>query len=75
MKLDSCVCWMKIYFNFNSQGYKKYNFSPKRPTTFKFLRSESLIIAGYEDVKISIFHQLAVKLRLKEDDDLHTNNP
>ena len=32
-----------------------------------------MIIAGYEDIKTSIFHQLAVKLWLHEDDDLHTN--
>ena len=34
-----------------------------------------MIIAGYKDVKISIFQLLAAKLWLTEDDDLHTNNP
>ena len=38
------------------------------------MENEALIIAGYEDMKISTFLQLAVKLWLKEDDDLHTNN-
>ena len=42
---------------------------------FQILQSEFLLIAGYEDLKSSIFHQLAVKLWLKEDDDQHTNNP
>ena len=73
MKLNSCVCGMKIYFNFNSQGYEKIEFFSKDTYYFQILRNESLIIAGYEDIKISIFHQLAVKLWLKEND-LHTNN-
>ena len=75
MKLDSCVCGYKIYFDFNSQGYEKIVFFSKETHDFQILRSESSIIAGYEDIKISIFHQLAVKSWLKEDDDLHTNNP
>ena len=33
---------------------------------FQILENE-MIIAGYEDIKISIFHQLAVKVWLKED--------
>ena len=42
----------------------------------QILENETLIFAGYENVKISIFHSLAVKLWLKEDDDdVHTNNP
>ena len=34
-----------------------------------------MLIAGYEDIKFPISHKSAVKLRLKEDDDLHTNDP
>ena len=33
-----------------------------------------MIIVGYEDIKMSIFYKLAVKLQLKEDGDLHTND-
>ena len=65
MELNSCVCGMEIYFNFNSQ--ETYD--------FQILENEALIITGYEHIKISICHQLVVKLRLKEDDDLHTNCP
>ena len=43
-------------------------------TMLQIFVDEALITANYEDIKISMFHWLAVKLRLKEDDDLHTNN-
>ena len=75
MELNCCVCGMKIYFNFNSQRYDKVEFFSKETHDFQTLQGKSSIIAGYEDIKISIFHQLAVKLWLREDDDLHTNNP
>ena len=42
---------------------------------FQILGNETLIIAGYEDIKLSIFLQLAVKLWLKEIYDFHKNNP
>ena len=35
-----------------------------------------MIIAGFDDIKFSIFHYLlAVKLSLHDDDNLHTNSP
>ena len=53
---------------------KKITFFAQETYDFQILGNEALIIAGYEDIKISIFYWLAVKLWLKEDDDLHTNN-
>ena len=33
-----------------------------------------MIITVYKDIEISVFHWLAVKLSLKEGDNLHTSN-
>ena len=71
MELKSCVCGMEINFNLNSQGNEKMELFSQETYDFQILQNE----AGYEDTKIPIFHWLAVKLWLKEDDDLHTNNP
>ena len=72
MELNSCVCVVEIYFSANSQGNKKIDLFSQESWEFQILGNETLIIAGTE---ISIFHQLAAKLWLKEDDDLHKNNP
>ena len=40
-----------MYFNLISHGNDKWNFSLKRPTTFKILGNEALIITGYKDIK------------------------
>ena len=47
----------------------KVTFSSKETYNFQVL-GNTLIIAGYKAIKISIFHKLAVKLWLTEDDDL-----
>ena len=64
---------MKIYFNLNSQGNKNRVFSPET-YDFQVLENEALTIAGYKAIKIFTFLQLAVKLWLKEYDDLQTTN-
>ena len=69
MELDSCVCGIKIYFNMNSKKNEKVAFFFKDTYDFQVL-GNTLIIAGYEAMKISIFHKLAVKLWLTEGDDL-----
>ena len=66
MELNFCVCGIKIYFNMNSQKNEKVAFSSKESYDFQVL-GNTLIIAGYKAIKISIFH---VKLWLTEDDDL-----
>ena len=67
---------MRIYFNLNSQGNEKTEFFSQEIYDFgtydQILGNETLIIAGYEDMKISLW--LAVKVWLEEDDDLHTND-
>ena len=69
MGFNSCVCGIKIYFNMNSQKNEKVPFSPKETHDFHVL-GNTLIIAGYKAIKMSIFPKLAVKLWLTEDDDL-----
>ena len=67
MELNFCVCGIKIYFNMNSQKKnEKVAFSSKESYDFQVL-GNTLIIAGYKAIKISIFH---VKLWLTEDDGL-----
>ena len=53
---------------------KKIEVFSQETHDFQILGKKIMIIAGYEDLKISILHKLAVKLWLK-DDDLHRNNP
>ena len=65
----NCVCWMKINFNFNSQGNKKIDCFSQETYNFQILENETLIITGYEDIKISVFYWLDVKLWLKANDD------
>ena len=54
----------------NSQENGKVTFSAKGTYEFQVLGNNTLIIAGYKVLKISIFHKLVVKLWLREDDDL-----
>ena len=74
MELNSYFCGMKIYFNLNCQGNEEIEFFSQETYDFQILGNETLIIAGYEDIKFPIFQRLAVKLRLKEQNDLQTNN-
>ena len=53
----------------NSQKNEKVAFSYKETYDFQVL-GNTLIIAGYKAIKISIFDKLAVKLWFTEDDDL-----
>ena len=69
MDLNPCVCGIKIYFNMNSQKNEKVAFSSKVAYHFQVL-GNTLIIACYKAIKSSIFHKLAVKLWLIEDDNL-----
>ena len=49
---------------------EKVAFSSKETYDFQVL-GNTLIIASYKAIKLSIFHKLALKLWLTEDDDLH----
>ena len=53
----------------NSRENEKGPFSSKEIYDFQVF-GHTLIIAGYKAIKIFIFHKLAVKLWLTEDDDL-----
>ena len=57
----------KNLFQYESTGEA---FSSQETYDFQVLGNETWIIPGYKAIKISIFHQLAVKLWLREDDDL-----
>ena len=70
MELNSRVCGIKIYFNISSQKNEKVAFFSKETYDFQVLGNNTLIINIYKAIKISIFHKLAVKLWLREDDDL-----
>ena len=59
----------------NPKGLKKSRFSPKGPTTPKNLRCETLYISDYENVNISSFAVLGIKLWLEEDGDFNRNDP
>ena len=63
---DSRVYAIEIFFSLNSKGMKNLNFSPKRPTTFKIFRFETLFIADYENIPKFAFDRLASKLWLKD---------
>ena len=53
----SFLClWDEIYFNLNSQGNEKIEFFSQESYDFQIFGNEALIIAGHEDIKISIFH-------------------
>ena len=54
----------------NSRGNEKVAFPSKETYNFQVLGNNTLIIASYKALKISIFHKLPVKLWLREDDDL-----
>ena len=54
MELNSFVCGIKIYFNMNFQKNEKVAFSSKETYDFQVL-GNTLIIAGYKAIKVSIF--------------------
>ena len=54
----------------SSQGNERVACSSKETYDFQVLGNNILIVAGYKVIKSSIFHKLAVKLWLREDDDL-----
>ena len=56
MELNSCALGMTIYLNLNSQENDKIEFFSKEIYDFQILGNEILIIAGYKDIKMSIFH-------------------
>ena len=49
------VIIFEIFFNLNSKRIKSLIFSPKRPTTFKIFRNETLFIGDYENVPKFVF--------------------
>ena len=55
MEFNSCVRGMKIYFYLKSHGNEKLESFSQETCDFQILANEALIIAGYEDIKISIF--------------------
>ena len=65
MELNS---WMKTCFNVNSQENEQIPFFSKETCEFQVLGNNTLIIAGYKAIKLSIFHKLDVKLWLRDDD-------
>ena len=66
MKLNSCVCRMKVFFNLISQGNEKFKLLFQRTYDFQNLGNETVFIADYKNVKKSAFDLLATKLWLKE---------
>ena len=54
--MSSCVCGMKIYFSLNAEGGEKLECVSQETYDFRILGNETLIIVGYEDINISIFH-------------------
>ena len=67
VELDFCSFQIKIALNFKSQGTEKTNTFLPRDLRLCF-------IANYECVKISRIAVMDIKLWIKEDLDLHTNN-
>ena len=53
--------FMEIYFNLNFQENENNRFFFHETYDFKILGNEALLIASYEDIKSSIYNQLAVK--------------
>ena len=74
VEINCFVSEFKMYFNLNFEKNEQIEVFSQETYNFQSLANEVLIIAGHEYIKISIFHQLAVKIWLKEDFDLHTNN-
>ena len=71
----SLVCRMKMFFNLNSQGNEEFELLSQGTYDFQNVGNETLFISDYEDIKSSVIQQLAVKLWLKEEKDLRTNDP
>ena len=60
-------------FEFRGQGDEKIEFFSQETYDYQILGNEALIIPGYEDTEISIFSNWPKVM--KEDYDLHKNNP
>ena len=56
--------WHENQFEIEFPGNEQIEFFSQETYDFHILGNETLIIAGYEDTKISIFHWLAVKLKM-----------
>ena len=69
MEHNCYVCWMKINFNLNSQGNESIDCFFQETYNFQMLENETLIITGYEEIKISVFYWLDVKLWLIANED------
>ena len=75
LRVNSCVCGTKIYLNMNSQKNEKVAFSSKVTCDIQVSGNNTLIIADYKAIKISIFHKLVAKLWLREKVMINRNNP
>ena len=64
--------WDENLLQFEFPGELKIEFFSQETCNFQSLENETLIIAGYVDIKIFIFHYFVTQVWLKEDDDLHT---
>ena len=73
MELDFCSFQVKIALNFKSQGTEKFELFSQVKYDSQNLRSETLVIADYEYVKIFRTAVINGKLWMKEDLDFHTN--
>ena len=65
MKLNTCVCGMKMFFNLNSQGIEKFELFSQGTYDCQNLGNETMFVADYENVKKPTFDWLATKLWLK----------
>ena len=55
MNYNSCLCGMKIYPNLNSKENEKIEFFSQVTYDFQTLGNETLIAAGYKDIKFLFF--------------------
>ena len=74
MELEFCSFQIKIALNSKYQGTENFELFFQGNYDSQNLRNESLVIAGYEYVKISSIVVMDIKLWMKEDLDLHTNH-
>ena len=74
MELDFCSFQIKIPLNFKSQGTDKHELFSQGTYDSQNSRYETLAIADYEYAKISRTAVMDMKLWMKEDLNLHTNN-
>ena len=62
MDLDFCSFQIHTAFNFKSQGTEKLELFSQGTYNFQTLRSETLVIADYEETKIFSFAMFDMKL-------------